>query len=68
MDGLEGIMLIEIRPRKITALWNHLYGESKNDNKLVNITKRNGIIDIEKKLVVTSGEREDGKDSIGVGD
>ena len=30
---------------------------SKKYNKLVNITKRNRLTDIENKLVVTSGER-----------
>ena len=41
-------------------VWYHLYVESKKYNKLVNITKRSRLTDIENKLVVTSGERERG--------
>ena len=45
-----------------------LYAESKKYNKLVNITKKNRLKDIENKLVVTSGKREGGRDTIGVED
>ena len=41
--------------------------ESKKYNKLVNITKRKHT-EIENKLVLTSGEREEGRDKIEVGD
>ena len=42
--------------------------ESKKYNKLLNITKRNRLTDIENKLVVTTGEREGGRSKIGVRD
>ena len=42
--------------------------ESKKYNKLVNKTKRSRLTDIENKLVVTSGEREEGRGNVGVGE
>ena len=42
--------------------------ESKKYNKLVNITKKSRLIDIEKKLAVTSGERKGGRGNVGVGE
>ena len=44
-------------------MWN-----LKNNNKLVNITKRNTLTNIENKLVVTSGEREGRRGNIGGGE
>ena len=41
------------------ACTHHLYVESKKYNKLVNITKKSRLTDIENKLMVTSGEREE---------
>ena len=41
--------------------------ESKKYNKLMNLTKSNRLTDIEKKLVVTSGERVGGRGKIGEG-
>ena len=40
--------------------------ESKKYNKLVNVTEKKET-DIESKVTVTSGEREGGRDKIGVG-
>ena len=37
---LEGIMLSEISQRKTNTVWYHLHVESKEYNKLVNITKK----------------------------
>ena len=37
---LEGIMRNEIRQRKTTMVWFHLYVESKKQNKWTNITKQ----------------------------
>ena len=42
--------------------------EPKKYNKLVNKVKRSRFTDIENKLVVTSGEREEGRGNIGVGE
>ena len=42
--------------------------ESKTYNKLVNITKKKRLTDIENKLVVTSEEREVGRGNLGVGE
>ena len=41
--------------------------ESRNYNKLVNITKRNRLADIENKPVVASREREESRGKIGIG-
>ena len=41
--------------------------ESKKYSKLVNITKRNRLTDIENQLVVTSRERDGRRGNIGVG-
>ena len=41
--------------------------ESKNYNKLLNITKTNTLTDIENKLAVTNGERERGRGNTGLG-
>ena len=56
---LESITLSEISQR----LYDMIYVEFKNYNKLVNKTKRSRLTDIEDKLVVISGEREVGRDS-----
>ena len=45
----------------------HLYLESKEQNKLVTITKRKQT-HVENKLVLTSGEREAGTGNIVEGD
>ena len=37
---LEGIMPSEVRQRKKNTVWYHLYVESTDDNKLVNITEK----------------------------
>ena len=37
---LEDIMLSEVTQRKTNIVWYHLYVESKQYNKLVNITKK----------------------------
>ena len=42
--------------------------ESKKYNKLVNITKRSRLKDIQDKLMVTSEERESRRGNIGVGE
>ena len=49
---LEGIMLSEISQRKTNTIWYHLYVESKEYNKLVNMTK--------KKLTHRYGEQTGG--------
>ena len=45
---------------KAHTVWHHLYVTSKKYNKLVN-EKRSRLIDILNKLVVASGEREEGR-------
>ena len=40
----------------------------RNETNRMNIINRNRLTDIEKKLVVTSREKEEGKGKIGVGD
>ena len=57
-----------VRQRNTNSVCYHFYVESKKYNKLVNISKRNRLTDIENKLVVSSGERERGRGKIGVGD
>ena len=37
---LGGIMPSEVRQRKKNTVWYHLYVESTDDNKLVNITEK----------------------------
>ena len=54
--------------RKTNTIWYHLYAESKKYDKLVNIIERSRLTDTEKKLVVTSGEREGRRGITGVGE
>ena len=61
---LDGVTLSEISQTKTNTVWYHLYVESNKYNKLMNITKEN----IENKLMVTNGEREGRRGSIGVED
>ena len=69
---LEGIILHEISHWKTNGLCYHLHAESKKmkhmniTKKQTNITNRNGLT--ENKLIITSGEREMGRDNLGVGD
>ena len=53
---LENIMLSEIKQRKINTLLPFIL-ESKKENKGLHIRSRDRLTDIEKKLVVTSGEK-----------
>ena len=56
--NLEGIILSEIsQTEKEQIQCDITYVESKKHYKLVNITKRSRLTDIENKLVVTSGGR-----------
>ena len=48
-------------------MWYHIYVECKKYNKLVNITKRSRLTDIENKLGATSAEMERGRGTIRVG-
>ena len=64
---LESIMLSEIHEINTNTVWYCLYVKSKEYNKPVNITKKRRLTDVEKKLVVSSGEREGGKGNIEVG-
>ena len=69
MDGLGGCYAkqnSQAERETNTGLY-HLDIESKNYNKLMNITKKNRFTDIDNKLVVTSGERGVGRGNIGVG-
>ena len=60
-EDVEGIMLSEIsQTKKNIVVWYYLYVDSKKLNKLVNIIK-NTLLDTEKKLLVTSGERKGGE-------
>ena len=43
---LEGIMLTEISQRKTNTVLYHFYVESKKYNRLLNITNRSRLIDI----------------------
>ena len=61
-------MLSEISQRKINILWYHLYVESKNKYKRIYIQNRNRFTNTENKLMVTEGEREGGRDKLGVWD
>ena len=54
---LEIIILSEVRQRKTSIIWCHLYVESKIWHKWVYLWNRNRLTDIEKKLMVTKGER-----------
>ena len=63
---LESIMLSEITQTKTNTVWYHLYVESKKYNQIVNIAKRNGLTDMENKLVVTSRESEKKRGKTGV--
>ena len=58
-----GIMLSEINQRKTRTICYHLCVESKKYNK-VDITKKN----IQRKLVIISGEREGRRDNTGIED
>ena len=51
---LEGISLSEISQTKTNTIWYLLPIEYKKYNKLMNITKKKQITDIENKLVITS--------------
>ena len=60
---LSSIPLSEIsQTEKDKYVWYFFYVESKKYNKLVNITKRSRLTDIENKLLVTSGKREGGQE------
>ena len=56
---LEDIVLSEVRQRKTNTVHYHLQVEPKK-NKMNEYNKKNRLMDIEKKLVVTSGEKEGG--------
>ena len=57
--NLKGIMLSEINQRKTNTVCYHFYVDSKT--KISEYNKNiNKLTDIENKLVVTSGEREEG--------
>ena len=58
------IILSEIRETEKDkyCMISHIL-ESKKYNKLVNITKRNRLTDTENKLVLTNGEKEEGRDT-----
>ena len=58
----------EISQIKINTVWYHLYVESEKHNKVLNITKRCKLTDIQKKGVVTSEEREGEEGNTGVKD
>ena len=53
-------MLSEVRQWKTDSVWYHLHLKFQKYNQLVNVTERSRLTDKEKKLVVTSGEREGG--------
>ena len=53
-------MLSEISQTETNTVWYHLNVESKKYNKIVNIEK-DIFTDIENKLMVISGEREEDK-------
>ena len=56
---LEGFMISEIsQTEKDKYLMLSLYVESKKESKLLNITKRNKLTDVENKQVATSRERK----------
>ena len=60
-------MLSEISQRKTNALFYHLCVKSKKVKQMDEYNKTETRL-IENKLVVTSGEREQGLGKIGVGD
>ena len=69
MDGLGGyhIILSEINQTERQILYDITYMDSKNYNRLVNIIKKRKLKEIENKLVIISGEREEGRGKIRVG-
>ena len=63
--NLEGVMISEIHQRKTNTVCYYLCGLKKI--KLINITKKPRLTDIENKAVVTSGDREVGRGNSRVG-
>ena len=58
---LEIIILSEVRQRKTNIIRYHIYGILKNNTNEL-IYKTETFIDIEKKLVVTKGDRWKGEE------
>ena len=54
--------------RKTNTMWFHLYVESEKQDKLMNITEQNRLIDAKNKQVVARGKRIGGMSEIGEGD
>ena len=63
---LEIIILSEISQRQISC--DITYMESKIWYKWTYLQNRNRLTDIENKLMVTKGERQEGRDKLGVWD
>ena len=55
---LENVVISEISQRKTNTVRYHFYVESKKQYKWMYTQNRNGLTDIETKLVVTKGGRE----------
>ena len=58
-------MLGEMSDRKINTVWYHLNVESQKVDQNSNVTKRSRFTDIDYKLSVTSGDRDEGRGKIG---
>ena len=54
---LEGIMLSEVRQRRINTVWSLLYSESKNKNQPTQKANKTKLIDSEHRLVFTRESR-----------
>ena len=66
---LENILLSEISRRKTNTVWYHLYVESQKEHKWIYIyAKSSRLTDIKSKLVITEGEKKEGRDELGVFD
>ena len=53
---LEAVMLSEISHTKTHTISYHLYVDSRNYNKLMNVEKRNRLTDIQNKLCICGRE------------
>ena len=58
----DGSQVKQVRERKTKAIWYHLYVESKIWHRCAYLWNRNRFMDIENKLKVIDGEREEGID------
>ena len=62
---LESIRLSEVIQRKTNIMWYHLYVKSKMMREMNLLTKQKETHKLQNKLMVTKGEKWEGRDKLG---